>query len=59
VVVIRNQYATLIGPTRLGGVKHSKDFTADRYRRTAEGWPKAWVSIYRAWMLQLLQLENP
>jgi hypothetical protein len=41
VVVIRNQYPTLIGPTRLGGLEHSEDFTADRHRRAAERWPKA------------------
>ena len=25
----------------VGGLEHSEDFTADRHRRTAEGWPKA------------------
>jgi hypothetical protein len=41
VVVIRNQYPTLIGPARVGGVEHSEDFMADRHPRTAEGRPKA------------------
>jgi len=36
VVVVPNQYPTLIGPTRLGGLEHSEDFTADRHRRVAE-----------------------
>jgi hypothetical protein len=52
VVVIRHQYPTLIGPARLGRLEHKEDFTADRHRRTAEGGPKAYVSIYPAWMLQ-------
>jgi hypothetical protein len=39
--LIRNQYPTLIGPARLGGVEHSEEFTADRHPRMAEGRPKA------------------
>jgi hypothetical protein len=41
VAVIRNQYPTLIGPARLGGLEQKEDFTADRHRRTAEGGSKA------------------
>jgi hypothetical protein len=56
--VIRNQYPTLIGQTRLGGLEHSEDFTADRHRRAAERWPKAQVSIYPALDLSSLDADS-